>query len=266
MVVNVIGLILFSSNATLAAAGGHSHSHGHSHGHNHARTTASVAYDSAGARAAQKDGAQEGGAVAAIDDNVTVAAAPSDDIEACASVESPPRPSVHKSANLHAVFLHVLGDALGSVGVIITGLIIMFVPYDWKYYFDPLLSMLLAIIIGKASIPVVRQSAQLLLQSVPESIDLNVLSRKMLHVPGVDYVGSIHVWALNNDDRVASAHIDCLKSCDFDQVSSDIKQLFSEFGIANVTIEPHFVDNPLPVDVNDKMHLASFHGKEFRCE
>jgi zinc transporter 1 len=244
LAVNLVGLVLFSSNATLASAGGHSHSHSHSGGASHT--------------------AEEHDAEAAAHD----IEAGAHDIEGGGGggVPAPVSNGPHKSANLHAVFLHVLGDALGSVGVIITGLVVMFVPYDWKYYFDPLLSMLLALIIGKSSIPLVRQSAQLLLQSVPESVDLNELSVKLLQVVGVDYIGSIHVWALNNEERVASAHIDCLKSCDFDQVSIEVKELFASYGIANVTIEPHFVDQPLPVDVEGKMHLAKAHATEFRCE
>lgn len=228
LAVNLVGLVLFSSNATLASASGHSHSHSHGGGAAHSHGSAAA-----------------------------------HDIEAGVPA---PGAGAHKSANLHAVFLHVLGDALGSVGVIITGLVVMFVPYDWKYYFDPLLSMILALIIGKSSIPLVYQSAQLLLQSVPESVDLNELSVKLLQIAGVDYIGSIHVWALNSEERVASAHIDCLQSCDFDQVSIEVKELFASYGIGNVTIEPHFVDQPLPVDVEGKMHLAKAHATEFRCE
>jgi solute carrier family 30 (zinc transporter), member 1 len=217
--VNLIGLALFSANATLRKAGGHSHSHSH----------------------------PDAAAAAAASDN-----------------ESERAP--HRSANLHAVFLHVLGDALGSVGVILTGLVVHFAEGEWKYYADPVFSVLLGLLIAKTSVPVVCQSAYLLLQSVPRSVDLQQLSLQLLGVQGVDHVGSVHVWALSETDLVGSAHLDCLASRPFDAIAHDVKAVFRTSGVDNVTIEPHFVDCSLDVGLETKLHLAHAHATEFQCE
>jgi zinc transporter 1 len=235
LVVNLIGLALFSSNATLKNTHSHSHSHSHSGGAHHSGA----------------DAHQDENCVA--DDNEEAAAAVTES-------------QAHKSANLHAVFIHVLGDALGSIGAIATGLIVMYVPYDWKHYADPLLSALLALIILKASVPIVVQSGKLLLQSVPKSIDLEKLSQQLLNIDGVDYVGSIHVWALSAEQYVASVHLDCLTSVPFGSVSGQVKELFKTFGVGNVTVEPHFVERALTVDAETKLHLATAHRSQFRCE
>ena len=214
LLVNLIGLALFSANATLRKVGGHSHSHGHGDGHN-------------------------------VDD----------------AVDGP-----HRSANLHAVFLHVLGDALGSVGVILTGVVVLLVESDWKYYADPVFSVLLALLIAKSSMPVVMQSALLLLQSVPKTIDLKQLSLQLLSVPGVDLVGSVHVWSLSETDLVGSVHLDCLLERPFDSIAHDVKAVFGKFGVENVTVEPHFVGRSLGLDLEAKVHLTHAHAAEFRCE
>jgi len=55
--------------------------------------------------------------------------------------------------NLHGVFLHILGDALASIAAITSGLLIEFVPWSGRYYFDPILSVLISLIIMKSAIP-----------------------------------------------------------------------------------------------------------------
>lgn len=55
--------------------------------------------------------------------------------------------------NMHALLLHVLGDALGNVGVIATGLIIWQTSLSWKYYFDPMISLVITVIIFSSALP-----------------------------------------------------------------------------------------------------------------
>lgn len=84
------------------------------------------------------------------------------------------------------------GDALGSIGAILSGLIVMFASGEWRFYADPTLSVLLALIILRSSLPVVQHSAMILMQAVPPSVDIEQLSAKLLAVDGVDYIGSLH--------------------------------------------------------------------------
>ena len=59
----------------------------------------------------------------------------------------------HGSMNMRALMLHVLGDALGNVGVIATGLVIWLTTWSWKFYFDPIISLVITVIIFSSALP-----------------------------------------------------------------------------------------------------------------
>lgn len=59
----------------------------------------------------------------------------------------------HGSMNMRALVLHVLGDALGNVGVIATGLVIWLTNWSWKFYFDPMISLVITVIIFSSALP-----------------------------------------------------------------------------------------------------------------
>lgn len=114
--------------------------------------------------------------------------------------------------NLHGVFLNALGDSLGSVAVIISGLIIKFVPprnnshVRWKLYIDPILSLIIAGIIVTSTLPLLKKSSLILLQGVPLSCNVEELRKKIFSVNGVVDVHHFHVWSLNSEKMIASAH------------------------------------------------------------
>jgi len=70
----------------------------------------------------------------------------------------------HGSMNMRALLLHVLGDALGNVGVISSGLIIWKTTWSWKYYSDPMISLLITVIIFSSALPLVKSASYILLQ------------------------------------------------------------------------------------------------------
>lgn len=75
------------------------------------------------------------------------------------------------SMNMESLILHVLGDALGNVGVIATGLIIWLTEWRFKYYCDPVISLVITAIIFSTALPLVRSTSLIMLQGVPSSID-----------------------------------------------------------------------------------------------
>jgi zinc transporter 1 len=93
-----------------------------------------------------------------------------------------------RSLNMHGVFLHVLGDALGSVAVIISALFIWFSPWSWRFYVDPAISILIASIILATTVPLVRGTCYILLQGTPSSIPMDNLRRDLQMVPFVIYI------------------------------------------------------------------------------
>lgn len=126
--------------------------------------------------------------------------------------------------NMRGVFLHVLSDALGSVIVIISALVSLLLVLvnlllvyfqifwltDWKYkfYIDPALSLLLVLLILSSVWPLLRDSALILLQTVPTHIQVDAIQQRLLqNVDGVLAVHEFHVWQLAGDRIIASAHI-----------------------------------------------------------
>lgn len=99
--------------------------------------------------------------------------------------------------NMRGVYLHVLGDALGSVIVIISALIIKFASGNWTAYVDPSMSIFMVLLILKTSIPLMRESSLILLQTVPTHIKIKEVQDRLLdHVEGVLSVHEFHVWQL----------------------------------------------------------------------
>lgn len=72
----------------------------------------------------------------------------------------------HGSMNMRALLLHVLGDALGNVGVIASGLIIWQTTWSWKYYSDPIISLFITVIIFSSALPLVKSASYILLQGI----------------------------------------------------------------------------------------------------
>ena len=113
------------------------------------------------------------------------------------------------SMNISGVFLHVLADALGSVVVCITSLVIMFTEWEYKYYLDPVLSLIIVIIILVSTWPLLRDSTLILLNTIPSHIDLlDLETRLVAKVAGVASIHELHVWRLVGKRVVASCHLE----------------------------------------------------------
>ena len=149
------------------------------------------------------------------------------------------RHSHHHDLNLRAAMLHVVGDLLGSVAAISAAGIILLT--GWMPI-DPLLSVLVALLILRSALAVVRQSLHILLEGTPEDFDRAALERALLRaVPGVTGIHHIHVWSLSPDKPLLTMHVDVADLGDYHRTLLAIKRVLSEdFGIhhATVQIEP----------------------------
>lgn len=153
------------------------------------------------------------------------------------------KPMTSQQMNMRGVFLHVMADALGSVIVCISALIIMFTDWQYKDYVDPSLSVLMVCLIMYSTYPLLVESAMILLQTVPTHIQVDSLQRKLLQeIDGVLAVHEFHVWQLAGDRIIASAHIRCRNLHDYMQIAEKIKTFFHNKGIHSTTIQPEFVD------------------------
>jgi cobalt-zinc-cadmium efflux system protein len=106
--------------------------------------------------------------------------------------------------NLRSAFLHLMGDVLSTLGAVIAGIIIVFTNWNWL---DPLVSVLIGALILWNAWGILRQAIHILLESTPESINVNSMVEDITRVEGVQSVHDLHVWSINESLRALSAHI-----------------------------------------------------------
>ncbi|XP_063079808.1 zinc transporter 1a [Engraulis encrasicolus] len=211
------------------------------------------------------------------------------------------------SLNMRGVFLHVLGDALGSVIVVVNALIFTFVwqPCEpgtpcvnqcthshcsdhlhlnhtlvevpqqdagdgnsslllemmggdehggevmstlvtragpcWVLYLDPTLCVIMVTILLYTTYPLLKESALILLQTVPKQIDVAELSERLRNLDGVLAVHELHIWQLAGSRIIATAHIKCQDPTAYMDVAKRIKDCFHDAGIHATTVQPEFV-------------------------
>ena len=141
----------------------------------------------------------------------------------------------HTNLNLRGVFLHVLGDALGSVGAIVAGVLIMWTGWHWV---DPLTSVLIGLLILVSSFDLVRESVDVLMQAVPRHIDLDEVQRTLEAVDGVKRIHDLHVWTLSSNLFTLTAHAVVDGSHDQHALLDSLEHIIHDrFGIDHITIQ-----------------------------
>ena len=141
----------------------------------------------------------------------------------------------HQNLNMRGAFLHVLSDAVGSVGAIAAGAIML--ATGW-YLADPLISIFIGALILFSSWSLVKDSLSVLMQSVPKGIHLDEVRQTIEAVDGVNKVHDLHVWAVTSDIYTLSAHAVVENGGDFHQVLNGIEDTLKErFNIEHTTIQ-----------------------------
>ncbi|KAL8185358.1 UNVERIFIED_CONTAM: hypothetical protein K2H54_048086 [Gekko kuhli] len=184
---------------------------------------------------------------------------------------------------MRGVFLHVLGDALGSVIVVVNALVFYAYwspcPKDepcvnpcihdhcsenstqissrinmnatdlesihvagpcWVLYLDPALCLIMVCILLYTTYPLLKESALILLQTVPKQIDIRSLNEKLRELDGVEAVHELHVWQLAGSRIIGTAHIKCQDPESYMKVAKQIKEIFHDEGIHATTVQPEF--------------------------
>ncbi|QPG75439.1 hypothetical protein FOA43_002793 [Brettanomyces nanus] len=163
-----------------------------------------------------------------------------------------------RSLNMEGVFLHVLGDSLGNVGVMVTAILIWKTDYKFKYYFDPLVSLFITCIIFSTALPLCRSSSRILLQGSPITIDSDEVKNAILHIPEVISVHDFHIWNLTESYLIATMHVDLNCSPEkFLAVASNLKSHLHDYGIHSATIQPEFSDYYAKVNMLPKRYSSS---------
>ncbi|XP_066883887.1 calcium/manganese antiporter SLC30A10 isoform X4 [Kogia breviceps] len=168
-----------------------------------------------------------------------------------------------EALNIRGVLLHVMGDALGSVVVVITAIIFYVFPLkhgdpcNWQCYIDPSLTVIMVIIILSSAFPLIKETAAILLQMVPKGVNMEELMSKLSAVPGISSVHEVHIWELISGKIIATLHIKYQQDGGDQDASIKIREIFHNMGIHNVTIQFEKVDLKGPLEEKDLQLLCS---------
>ncbi|XP_030413347.1 zinc transporter 10 [Gopherus evgoodei] len=154
-----------------------------------------------------------------------------------------------EALNIRGVLLHVMGDALGSVIVVVAAAIFYALPLDantpcnWQCYIDPSLTLVMVVIILSSAFPLIKETTTILLQMVPKGVNMQGLTERLTDVPGVSSLHEVHVWELAGGKNIATLHVKCQTTSDYQDASYKMREVFHEAGIHSVTIQPEYIDH-----------------------
>ena len=136
--------------------------------------------------------------------------------------------------NVRGAFLHMAMDTLVSIGVVISGIIIILTGF---VLIDTIISRVSAILILISTWKLLKESLILSLDAVPESIHIHELERHIAQVPGVESFHHFHVWAMSTTENAATIHIVLKDLLQMEEVKHAVKAELREHVIQNITIE-----------------------------
>ncbi|XP_029976612.1 zinc transporter 2 [Salarias fasciatus] len=195
---------------------GHGHSHGglssHGHGHSH-------------------DSGKE---------KIQMSAGVQSDSEECVDVErndnDHARRKQQANASVRAAFVHVVGDLLQSVSVLVSAIIIFFKP-EYKIA-DPICTFLFSVLVLCTTFTIMRDILVVLMEGTPSGVKYAEVRDGLLEVKGVTAVHNLHIWALTVNQAVLSAHVAIDESVDAQTVLREMTQAcFSSYNFHSVTIQ-----------------------------
>lgn len=152
----------------------------------------------------------------------------------------------HADMGMNAMILHVLGDALGNVGVIATALVIWLTDWPGKFYADPAVSLFITLIILRSALPLTFATSKILLQATPEGIEVQDIREDIESLPGVITCHHVHIWQLSDSKVVASMHIQVAFPIseaggkEYMVLAKRVRKCLHAYGIHSATIQPEF--------------------------
>lgn len=146
-----------------------------------------------------------------------------------------------KSVNTRAALVHVMGDLLGSIAALISGVVIYFT--SWMEI-DAWLSILVSLLILKSTFSILKESYHFLMEGVPLNIDYIAVGKDLHAVKGVRAVHDLHVWEMSPNQPALIGHIEVDSLRRWPQLMRDINaMLLEQHGIDHVTLQPELVSD-----------------------
>lgn len=143
-----------------------------------------------------------------------------------------------ENLNIRSAYLHLLGDTLSSVAVVIGGMLIYFFNIYWV---DPLVTVLISLYLIKETWDVFRQSANILMQAAPEGLDIELIIPALEKIPGIRNIHHVHIWGMSEKDFHFECHADLEEDLTVSRTNTIKKQmekkLLEEFHIGHLTVQ-----------------------------
>ena len=139
-----------------------------------------------------------------------------------------------KDLNVKGAYLHMAADALVSVGVVVSGIIITYTGWS---IIDPIIGLGIAVIIIVSTWGLLHDSLRLSLDGVPVGIDAQKIQQLIMEQPGVENCHHLHIWALSTTETALTAHIVIDNITQLEEVKHHIKEALEEAGIHHATLE-----------------------------
>ncbi len=175
-----------------------------------------------------------------------------------------------KSVNTRAALVHVMGDLLGSIAALVSGVVIYF--FGWMEI-DAWLSILVALLILKSTIAILNESYHFLMEGVPLSIDYIAVGKDLNAVKGVRAVHDLHVWEMSPNQPALIGHIEVDSLRQWPALMRRINAMLLErHGIDHVTLQPELVSDLQDddSDINNSTPAEKpqtfYHGERFYVE
>jgi cobalt-zinc-cadmium efflux system protein len=140
-----------------------------------------------------------------------------------------------ESLNRRAALRHVLADLLGSVGVVLAGVVVL--VSGWREA-DPLVSVLIGLLVLGSSWSIVRESVGILLEATPRGLDAETVGRAMAGTVGVEEVHDLHIWTITSGFPSLSAHVLVAPGADCHGIRLQLERLLAErFRLTHTTLQ-----------------------------
>ena len=150
-----------------------------------------------------------------------------------------------RTLNTRAALLHVLGDLLGSMAALLSGLVILFTGWT---PIDPLLSLLIGALLLVSSLRLLREALHGLMEGTPFAIDPEGVGRALARVPGVASVHDLHIWAVRSEEPLLSAQLVVRDIGQWESVMEASHRLLAErFAIRHATLQPEPMTRTVPL-------------------
>ncbi|KAJ7504298.1 CDF zinc transporter [Mycena galericulata] len=181
----------------------------------------------------------------------------------------PPTSKLQPNLGLFAVLIHLLGDAINNVGVIVAGLLIWKLDSPSRFYADPATSLGISLIIFASAIPMTIKAGRILLEAAPLELDLDKVKEDLLALPEVVEVHDLHVWILSQSVILASLHV-CVPAGttleQWERTERCLQHCFAAYGVNHVTISPErFRDSATPTLAEVAMCKSAAQSEGLGC-